>query len=73
MQTFAQWFFFTFGLRRRTNVRRTPAALQVDQGKGVQAEDRRGRQKPCPFRVGIEIRGQGEQYIKPLANAPRTA
>ena len=74
MQTFAQRFFFAFGLRRRTTARRTPAALQVDRYKAVCLRpERAGPQKPCAFRIGVEVRDGGFQYIKPLANAPRTA
>lgn len=74
MQTFTRWFFFAFGLRRRTNVRRTPAALQVDHANVIPLRrDHRGPQQPAPFRVGIEIQGQGLQYIKPIATHPRAA
>ena len=73
MQTFAQWFFLTFGLRRRMNVRRTPSALQVDRSNIVPLRpNHRGPQRPCPFRIGIEIRGQGERYIRPIAAQSRT-
>ena len=66
MHTFAQWIFFAFGLRRNTATRRTPAALQVDYVNVVAP-------RPCRLRIGIEVRDGGLQYIKPLANEPRTA
>lgn len=67
MHTFAQRLFFMFGLRRRTALRRTPAALQVDGKNVVELRTRR------PLRVGVEVGDGGLQYIKPLANSPRTA
>jgi hypothetical protein len=74
MHTFAQWFFFTFGLRRRTAARRTPAMLQVDRSNVVPLRaDRNGPQAPCSCRIGIAVRDGGFQYIKPLASEPRTA
>lgn len=66
MHTFAQRLFFAFGLRQRTTTRRTPAALQVDYSNVVPI--RRAR----TLRIGTELR-DGFEYVKPLANEPRTA
>ena len=74
MQTFAQSLFLKFGLRRRTAARRTPAALQVERTRVVPLRpNRAGPQRPCAFRIGIELRDGGLLYVKPLAAEPRAA
>ena len=79
MHTFAQRLFLMFGLRRHTAAHRTPATLQVDRcdcerDKVVPLRPHRsGPQGRPSFRIGIEIRGQGEQYVKIIPAVPRNA
>ena len=67
MHTLAKRLFFMFGLRRKTAIRRTPAALQVDGSNVIPI-----RRSP-KFRIVTELRDGGLLYVKPAANEPRTA
>lgn len=68
MDANTHWFFLRFGLRRRTALRRTPAALQVDRANLVAPRpEYRGAQPAAAFSMGIEVRDGGLQYVRPLA------
>jgi hypothetical protein len=75
MPTLERWLYLNFGLRRRTTAaRRAPDARKVDRSNVIQLRpDHRGPQRPCAFRIAIEVRADAFQYIKVIANKPRSA